>query len=645
MSDNILSEEQSLEFFLTDNRRGMYIPSYQRNYAWEKENIKKLYFDLLESFENNPKNDYYMGNIILKDREDKRNKIYEVVDGQQRITTFLLFIAALNIFKKDLDFGTEWFKDSNLRNYVFFQEGIESNAKRLRIFSTKRNGILEDILKCAFDTPDKINFLDESIKNTNYYQNLMTFLHLIENDKDKFNTEKNFLAFKRFFKKIKFAVITISSLDVHKIFENINSTGVPLNISDLVKNFLYIELEKGKNNFDSLEKETLETKIEIFFEETLETFSTKKDAKLEFFKNYLVYKKGTYQLTETKILYQEIKNLFYKDSSNEVDFKEQIIEMIDDFDKMINLWKFIDNEYEPTNLDNDFDFSFFLIKEKLLGSFFPFVFLFTKENNLFSREENRILLNKELFQGFIILLEKYFSRKILIGSSDKRLNKFSGDIISKLKRQNSYSLETIENILFKEVDSLAGIESTLVPKDINLIVKKLQKTSNFRKQVSKDTKIVLLKINRLIPRYLQEHQDYHDYQFENQTKEDDIFIDEHISWNEKKSFNDFNLEYIMPSDSIKIPSWQDILNEYHQDHPEFDNLIDIEDEFIYSLGNLTLLETKIPKSKLNSDFEIKKAFIEESSLNLNKIIHKNTWKINEINEREEFFEQIIKEYF
>ncbi len=645
MSDNILSEEQSLEFFLTDNRRGMYIPSYQRNYAWEKENIKKLYFDLLESFENNPKNDYYMGNIILKDREDKRNKIYEVVDGQQRITTFLLFIAALNIFKKDLDFGTEWFKDSNLRNYVFFQEGIESNAKRLRIFSTKRNGILEDILKCAFDTPDKINFLDESIKNTNYYRNLMTFLHLIENDKDKFNTEKNFLAFKRFFKKIKFAVITISSLDVHKIFENINSTGVPLNISDLVKNFLYIELEKGKNNFDSLEKETLETKIEIFFEETLETFSTKKDAKLEFFKNYLVYKKGTYQLTETKILYQEIKNLFYKDSSNEVDFKEQIIEMIDDFDKMINLWKFIDNEYEPTNLDNDFDFSFFLIKEKLLGSFFPFVFLFTKENNLFSREENRILLNKELFQGFIILLEKYFSRKILIGSSDKRLNKFSGDIISKLKRQNSYSLETIENILFKEVDSLAGIESTLVPKDINLIVKKLQKTSNFRKQVSKDTKIVLLKINRLIPRYLQEHQDYHDYQFENQTKEDDIFIDEHISWNEKKSFNDFNLEYIMPSDSIKIPSWQDILNEYHQDHPEFDNLIDIEDEFIYSLGNLTLLETKIPKSKLNSDFEIKKAFIEESSLNLNKIIHENTWKINEINEREEFFEQIIKEYF
>ncbi len=637
MSKNIFAEEQSLDFFLTDNRRGMYIPSYQRNYAWEKENIEKLYFDLLEAFEDDSENDYYMGNIILKDREDKENKIYEVVDGQQRITTFILFIAALNIFKKDLDFGTEWFKDSNLKKYVFFQEGMETNAKRLRIFSTKRNGILEDILKCAFDNPDQIRFLDEKTKSSKYYKNLITFLDLFEEDEDKFNTEQNFLAFKRFFKNIKFAVITISSLDVHKIFENINSTGVALNISDLVKNFLYIELEKQKNNFDSVEKELLENKIETFFEETLETFSTKKDAKINFFKNYLVYKKGAHQFVETKALYQEIKNIFKKEKGIEVDnTKEQIIEMIDDFNKIISLWKFVDNEYKPINFDNDFDFSFFLIKDKLLGNFFPVLFLFTKENNLFSREDNRILLNKELFQKFVILLEKYFSRKVLIGSYGKDLHLFVAEIITYLKRQNIFTLEMIENLLFKDVDSLLELKTTTVPKNIDLIIKKLQKKSNFEKQSLKDMKMVLYKVNRIMSK-----------QRENEVIESNItFHDTRIIKTKKKSLNDFNIEYIMPIDSTNIPYWQGVLEDYHEEHQEFENIIDIKDEFIYSLGNLTLLENKVPKIKLNSEFGTKKLFYKESTLTLNKFINeKYYWTIEAIKEREKSIQKIIKENF
>lgn len=71
------------------------VPIYQRNYSWEVEQIEKLIEDI-----NNFKNDYFLGNLIVNKKD---NNLYEVVDGQQRLTTLYLLERYLGVpFGKDV---------------------------------------------------------------------------------------------------------------------------------------------------------------------------------------------------------------------------------------------------------------------------------------------------------------------------------------------------------------------------------------------------------------------------------------------------------------------------------------------------------------------------------------------------------------
>ena len=76
------------------------VPNYQRNYAWDKKNWNDFWNDIREGLETNT--EHYWGTITLKvtdetyycEEEDKYFKVYEVVDGQQRLTTIYLFLLA-----------------------------------------------------------------------------------------------------------------------------------------------------------------------------------------------------------------------------------------------------------------------------------------------------------------------------------------------------------------------------------------------------------------------------------------------------------------------------------------------------------------------------------------------------------------------
>ncbi len=69
MGKNISANKVSLKYLFNKQNKGLYIPSYQRNYAWTEENIKKIFNDLLEHYETNKDKDYYMGNIIIKEKK------------------------------------------------------------------------------------------------------------------------------------------------------------------------------------------------------------------------------------------------------------------------------------------------------------------------------------------------------------------------------------------------------------------------------------------------------------------------------------------------------------------------------------------------------------------------------------------------
>lgn len=78
---------------LADNQTRYTVPIYQRNYAWGKDEIDALVQDISTAQQRNAEQNYYIGSLVVYKRH---NGSYEVIDGQQRLTTLSILLAALN---------------------------------------------------------------------------------------------------------------------------------------------------------------------------------------------------------------------------------------------------------------------------------------------------------------------------------------------------------------------------------------------------------------------------------------------------------------------------------------------------------------------------------------------------------------------
>lgn len=99
MLDKPVSPTFESTFFAADESPPIRIPDYQRAFAWEEKQIDQFIGDLL-SYADLP-GSYYFGNFIVEPGEH----VWEIVDGQQRITTFVLFVMACGAVAPDADLG------------------------------------------------------------------------------------------------------------------------------------------------------------------------------------------------------------------------------------------------------------------------------------------------------------------------------------------------------------------------------------------------------------------------------------------------------------------------------------------------------------------------------------------------------------
>lgn len=119
------------------------IPRYQRAYAWEEKEIEQLIDDICD--DNDPKRDYYIGSLIVARRKADDGGEYEVIDGQQRLTTIYLLLQCL------LDEG-------------YFSRGEVSVGEALSFdCRSKSNYTLAYIRSDAQKSEGKEELLDQSI--------------------------------------------------------------------------------------------------------------------------------------------------------------------------------------------------------------------------------------------------------------------------------------------------------------------------------------------------------------------------------------------------------------------------------------------------------------------------------------------------
>jgi len=80
------------------------IPIYQRNYAWGKGQVEQLVKDIEDFAKKNKERDYYLGTLVVYEKSVGKDKIYETIDGQQRLTTLSILLSVLKKEQKDLFF-------------------------------------------------------------------------------------------------------------------------------------------------------------------------------------------------------------------------------------------------------------------------------------------------------------------------------------------------------------------------------------------------------------------------------------------------------------------------------------------------------------------------------------------------------------
>jgi len=102
MANNDIKELSIGELFANDD--SYLIPIYQRNYAWKKIEVEQLVTDINDYTNNNKP--YYIGTLVVFQRNIKEKIVFETIDGQQRLTTLLILLSVLkNEFKKEFTFN------------------------------------------------------------------------------------------------------------------------------------------------------------------------------------------------------------------------------------------------------------------------------------------------------------------------------------------------------------------------------------------------------------------------------------------------------------------------------------------------------------------------------------------------------------
>ncbi len=210
------------------------IPIYQRPYQWTEENCEKLLDDLFSSYECYKESDYFCGSLVLiAISEDSKAKTYDVVDGQQRLSTFILLAKVLaTLYSERLTEESKDYLQESLNGRYGKKDRLNFNAIG---FNSKKD--FQYALTSFNDAPISNN------KN-NYLKNAICLKNYLE--KKEIEDINDFIEWLYF--KVVFITITCPDADkALRIFNVLNARGLALNATDIFKGELLKNSPKKKN--------------------------------------------------------------------------------------------------------------------------------------------------------------------------------------------------------------------------------------------------------------------------------------------------------------------------------------------------------------------------------------------------------------
>lgn len=266
------------------------IPEYQRPYVWNNDQISELLDDVMQARNSNPESQYFLGSMVLQKREKEEGSLkyieYDLLDGQQRLTTLLIITAVI----RDLTPDSNTSRLQTCNDTIFQMANPDDNIpERLRV---------------VFDIRDRVkDFVNAFVKEKGGTAKEDELKILIGNDEEDLsvrNMAKAILIIRQYFSEksiddffpylrsnVLMIYVSAEELeDAFRMFTIMNSRGVKLRNSDILKADNLGRIKDDKKRMDWAKK----------WEETETYFAEDFDAFLSHLRTILVKQKAAVSL-------------------------------------------------------------------------------------------------------------------------------------------------------------------------------------------------------------------------------------------------------------------------------------------------------------------------------------------------------------
>lgn len=304
IGDDFLQAGETTLNKLLNTSRQFIVPIFQRNYSWQKSQYEQLWFDILRASKFKEKQNHFIGSIVYIDMGTPAGRPQQLllIDGQQRLTTISILLCAIKDYVQKFNLETKLINLAKIKNQFLYNS----------------DEIDEDRYKLLLNVQDKetyIKLIDNTIFTvnkpaTNIIKCYEFFYERIEDFIKQYGQIDEIYA-----GIFKLSLVSISldkdSDNPQMIFESMNSTGKDLSQTDLLRNYLLMDLTPEKQT--RLYKTYWKPMEELFGEDIYKNDVNKFDY---FIRDFLTLKSDTGYICKINNVYENFKR-YYLDNNCE----------------------------------------------------------------------------------------------------------------------------------------------------------------------------------------------------------------------------------------------------------------------------------------------------------------------------------------
>lgn len=304
IGDDFLQAGETTLNKLLNTSRQFIVPIFQRNYSWQKSQYEQLWFDILRASKFKEKQNHFIGSIVYIDMGTPAGRPQQLllIDGQQRLTTISILLCAIKDYVQKFNLETKLINLAKIKNQFLYNS----------------DEIDEDRYKLLLNVQDKetyIKLIDNTIFTvnkpaTNIIKCYEFFYERIEDFIKEYGQIDEIYA-----GIFKLSLVSLSldkdSDNPQMIFESMNSTGKDLSQTDLLRNYLLMDLTPEKQT--RLYKTYWKPMEELFGEDIYKNDVNKFDY---FIRDFLTLKSDTGYICKINNVYENFKR-YYLDNNCE----------------------------------------------------------------------------------------------------------------------------------------------------------------------------------------------------------------------------------------------------------------------------------------------------------------------------------------